>query len=226
MRNAQMFDIDVSAMVDLKEALGATHNQLVGAYNRALKRTAKHLHRTSVMMMVEQLAVKKKTRVQKRIKPFIKERNSQKEGKSLSNLTLGSVKLWYGLNAFRVHELRGQMKSPRKTKQQRDPATGQFMPAKKGARGASFIPKGKGLSPESFKDSFVATRYGDRSIWIRKDGGGIEEARIEIAEPMEDAIDDYIFDNIGPIFWKYFEQDLRGRVAGNVHFDPKKRKRV
>lgn len=226
MRNAQMFDINTSAMEALKIALGATQNQYVGAYNRALNRTAKHLYRVSTMMMLEELAVKKRSKIKRRIRPFVSTRSGGKEGSSFSGLKLGSVKLWYGLNPFKVHDLRGQMKSPRRTKQLRDPTTGRYLKTKKGTRGASFMPKGKGLQSMSFMDSFVAERYGFKSIWIRHERGGVEEARVDIAEPMEDAIDDYIFENIGPIFWKYFGEDLRSRVAANIHFDPKTRKRV
>ena len=45
-------------------------------------------------------------------------------------------------------------------------------------------------------------------------------------EALEDAIDDYIFENIGTVFIGFFEQDLRGRVKGNVHVDPKTGKRL
>lgn len=226
MPNAQMFDINFSAMESLTLALGASHNQYVGAYNRALNRTAKYLHKASMSMMLEELAVKKRSTIKRRVRPFITQRNSGAEGKSFSGLQLSSAKIWYGLNPFRVHELRGQMKAQRRVKQPRDPSTGRYLNTKKGARGSSFMPKGKGLMAQSFADSFVAERYGFKSIWIRHDRGGIEEARVDVAEPVEDAIDDYIFDNIGPVFWKFFEQDLRGRVAGNVHFDPKSGKRT
>ena len=39
-------------------------------------------------------------------------------------------------------------------------------------------------------------------------------------------IGDYIFENIGPVFMGFFEKDLRGRVKGNVHVDPKTGKRL
>lgn len=210
--NAQMFDIDMSALRELREAVGATQQQMLMAYNRALNRTAKHMHRVSVGMMIDALAVKKRKVANKRIKPFVKRRNFGKE----STGELSSAKIWYGLNDFRVHDLRGSMRKQRKQKQKRDPETGQFMKTKKGARGATFIPKSEGLHSMSWPDSFVAKRYSVKSIWIRREGGGVEEARVPVHEALEDAIDDYIFENIGSVFMRYFEQDLRGRVAGNV----------
>lgn len=210
--NAQMFDIDMSALYSLRESLSASQNQMIMAYNRALNRTAKHMHRVSVAMMIESLGVKSRKAVKHRIKPFVKRRNYSKEGGG----DLSSAKIWYGMNDFRVHDLKGSMRNPRKQTQERNPETGQFMRTKKGARGATFIPKAEGLHAMSWPDSFVAKRYGSKSVWIRRAGGGIEEARVPVHEELEDAIDEYIFENIGTVFMRYFEQDLRGRVAGNV----------
>ncbi|EEZ0855319.1 hypothetical protein E9D52_003998, partial [Escherichia coli] len=78
----------------------------------------------------------------------------------------------------------------------------------------------------SWPDSFVAKRYGAKSVWIRLARGGIEEARVPVHDALEDAIDDYIFENIGSVFMGFFEKDLRGRVKGNVHVDPKTGKRL
>ncbi|MCC4040355.1 hypothetical protein LL061_08640 [Escherichia coli] len=220
--NAQMFDIDVSALEQLKVEISATQHQMLMAYNRALNRTAKHMHRISVGMIIESLAVKGRKAAERRIKPFVKRRTPSKE--SIGDLS--SVKLWYGLNDFRVHNLKGRMQNPRKQKQPRDPETGMFLKTKKGARGATFIPKSAGLAMMSWPDSFVAKRYGEKSIWLRRDRGGIEEARVPVHEALEDAIGDYIFENIGPVFMGFFEQDLRGRVKGNVHVDPKTGKRL
>lgn len=211
--NAQMFDIDTSALQLLRQQMDASQNQMLMAYNRALNRTAKHMHRVSVGMMLETLAVKSRKKVTKRVRPFVKRRNYKKE----STGELSSAKIWYGLNDFRVHDLRGSMRKQTRQKQPRNADNGQFMKTKKGARGATFIPKGEKLGAMGWPDSFVAKRYGYKSIWLRRNGGGIEEVRVPVHEALEDAIDDYIFENIGPVFMRYFEQDLRGRVAGNVH---------
>lgn len=208
-RNAQMFDIDTSVLQGLRDALGATQGQMLDAYARALKRTTKYLHRMSVAMVLDELAVKKRSTVLRRVKPFIKQRNRSAE----SSGELSKAKIWYGLSSFRVSELKGSLKGPRKKAQKRD-EKGRFVKGK-GGGSSIFRPKGKGLSAQTYPNAFVAERYGRRSVWIRT-GTGITEARVDVAEPVEDAIDDYIFDNIGEIFMRYYEQDLRGRVAGNV----------
>ena len=220
--NAQMFDIDVSALEQLRVEISATQHQMLMVYNRALNRTAQHMHRISAGMILTALAAKNHKAVDKRIKPFIKRRNFTKEGAG----DLSSAKLWYGLNDFRVSELKGRLQNPRRQKQPRDLETGLFLKTKKGARGATFTPKSAGLAMMSWPDSFVAKRYGAKSVWIRLDRGGIEEARVPVHDALEDAIDDYIFENIGPVFMGFFEKDLRGRVKGNVHVDPKTGKRL
>ncbi|HFO3650499.1 TPA: hypothetical protein ACHJQ2_003656 [Escherichia coli] len=221
--NAQMFDIDMSALTGLRDAVEATEHQMIMAYNRALNRTAKHMHRVSVSMIIDALGLKSRKVANKRTQQFIKRRDYSKEGAG----DLSSVKLWYGLDDFRIHNLRGTMRQPRTGKQERDPETGQFLKKKKTVAGASFTPKSSSLSAMGWPDSFVATRFGYRSIWKQVNGGrNIEEMRIPVHEALEDAIDDYIYQNIGPAFMAYYEQDLRGRVAGSVHVNAKTGKRL
>ena len=185
--NAQMFDIDVSALEQLRVEISATQHQMLMVYNRALNRTAKHMHRISAGMILTALAAKNHKAVDKRIKPFIKRRNFTKEGAG----DLSSAKLWYGLNDFRVSELKGRLQNPRRQKQPRDLETGLFFENQKGARRGNFYTqKLQGHGPMmSWPDSFVAKRYGAKSVWIRLDRGGIEEARVPVHDALEDAID-------------------------------------
>lgn len=202
----QLFDIDVSAMESLKYALNATQGQYIGAYNRALTRTVSKLYRDSVLMMLQQVGAKKKTKVQRRIKPFKRQRSGGEEGSSLSGLKIQGAKIWYGLDPFRLHEVKGKINGP-----------GRRGKGKQKTGKVSFIPAGKGLRPTNYDDAFVGKRYGYRSVWIRGTDGRIREARVPIADGMEDAIDDHIYENIGPIFWRYFEQELNARVKANIH---------
>ena len=68
----------------------------------------------------------------------------------------------------------------------------------------------------SWPDSFVAKRYGAKSVWIRLARGGIEEARVPVHEALEDAIDDYIFEKKHwPRFHGLFLRKIcAGRVKG------------
>ncbi|WP_368750149.1 hypothetical protein [Klebsiella aerogenes] len=225
MPNAQAFNINLSGLEGLKAALGASHNQFVGAYNRALNRTLKKLYRKSISLFNQEISLEDKNAIEKRVKSYLLTKNIN-TGMSFSGLTLGSAKIWFGLNSFKVHELKGKIKGQKRVKQPRDPVTGRFLKTRKGARGASFMPKGKGLSAMSFPDSFAAEIKGVNSIWIRNSRGYIREAKVAIDKPMIDAISRYIFNNIEPVFWGYFEKDLRSRVSGNITFDPKTGKRV
>lgn len=211
----QIFDIDVSAMESLKHALNATQGQYIGAYNRALTRTVSKLYRDSVMLMLQEVGAKKKTKVRRRIKAFKRQRSSS-EGRSFSGLKIQGAKIWYGLDPFRIHEVKGKINGPG-----RGGGKGKKQSGKVG-----FIPAGKGLRPINYDSAFVGKRYGYRSIWIRGTDGRIREARIPIADGMEDAIDDHIADNIGPVFWRYFEQELNARVAANIHVNAKSGKRI
>lgn len=210
--NAQMFDIDTSALLQLQKQFGATQDQMLMAYNRALKRTAKHMHRVSVSMLMAGLAAKKRKYVDKRVKDFLIRRNSSKE--KIGDMSC--VKLWYGLDDFRVYQLRGSMRDAPKKKPAHDSENGEFIKKKRGQPGATFVSKAKGLASTTFEDSFVGERYGYNSIWIKIPRGGVKEGRVSVHEALEEAIDEYIFENIGPVFMRYYEQDLKGRVAGGI----------
>ncbi|MCQ5216528.1 hypothetical protein NE680_26040, partial [Escherichia coli] len=66
--NAQMFDIDVSALEQLRVEISATQHQMLMVYIRALNRTAKHMHRISAGMILTALAAINHKAVDKRIK--------------------------------------------------------------------------------------------------------------------------------------------------------------
>lgn len=215
MRNSSSIDIDSSSLDSLKISLGATDKQFIGAYNRALNRTIKKLYRQSLSLFQAQISLTDKKEVERRVKSFLRDKNIR-GGVYFSGVTLGSGKVWIGLDPVGVHKLRGKIRAQKAVKQARNPKTGRFMPTRKGARGASFLPRGKGLHAVGFPNSFEGEVKGVNSIWIRNSSGYVHEAKMAINEPMTDAITNHIFSNIGPMFWKYFEQDLRGRVAGNV----------
>ncbi|WP_234262260.1 hypothetical protein [Klebsiella aerogenes] len=210
----QLFDINVAAMESLKHALNATQGQYIGAYNRALTRTVSRLYRESIKLMLQEIGVKKKTKVERRIKAFKRQRSGS-EGRSFSGLKIQNAKIWYGLDPFRLHEVKGKINGPGRGGGRGKQKTGRV----------SFVPAGKGLRPSTYEDAFVGKRYRYRSVWIRGADGRIREARVPIADGMEDAIDNHIANNIGPVFWHYFEQDLNARVAAGVHIDAKSGKR-
>lgn len=199
------FTINVDELRAIQAAVGATESQFIAAYNKALKQTAAKLYRQSAQLMMQVTGAKGQDMRKRRVRYFV---SKMAKGKS------GGGKIWFGLNDVPVSFLKGTMKGPRKIKRRRD-ERGRFIKAK-GARGATFTPKGMGLYPTSFPDSFVATIKNKRSIWVRNSSGFINEARMSIAEPMTSAIGSGIFPDAGNILLDYFMKDLRGRVAGGI----------
>ncbi|EGX6617173.1 hypothetical protein NKL93_001091 [Salmonella enterica] len=201
------FHIDFSDLDNIRESAGATKSQMIGAFNRALKRTAAKLKRESVAMMIGEVAIKGKPK--KRVKSFVE--NAGNEG-----LDPGTGKIWFGLNDVQISGLKGRMKYPRGIPvddRERD-SRGRFV-KENGSRGATFIPASKNLHPTTFLNSFVGTVRGRKSIWIRSSGGHVNEAKLPIYEPMLSGVG-AISAEAGEMLMKYYEQDLRGRVAGGV----------
>ncbi|EIQ0070014.1 hypothetical protein LUG81_002901 [Salmonella enterica] len=202
------FTIDFSELDNIRESAGATKSQMIGAFNRALKRTAAKLQRESVAMMIAETGIRGKPK--KRVKSFVE--NAGKEGGDP-----GAGKIWFGLNDVQVSGLKGRMKSPKGiaiADRKRD-ARGRFE-KENGSRGATFIPANKNLHPTTFLNSFVGTVRGRKSIWIRGSSGRhVNEASLPIYKPMLSGVE-VISDEAGELLMKYYEQDLRGRVAGGV----------
>ena len=202
------YTIDFSDLDNIRESAGATKSQMIRAFNRALKRTAAKLQRESVAMMIAETGIRGKPK--KRVKSFVE--NAGKEGGDP-----GSGKIWFGLNDVQVSGLKGRMKSPKGitiADRKRD-ARGRFE-KESGSRGATFIPAIKNLHPTTFLNSFVGTVRGRKSIWIRGSSGRhVNEASLPIYKPMLSGVE-VISDEAGELLLKYYEQDLRGRVAGGV----------
>lgn len=202
------FQINFSELDNLRQAAGATKSQMIGAFNRALKRTAAKLQRESVAMMIAETGAKGKPK--KRVKTFVK--NAGKEGSDP-----GAGKIWFGLNDVQVSGLKGRMKSPKGiaiADRKRD-ARGRFE-KESGSRGATFTPANKNLHPTTFLNSFVGTVRGRKSIWIRGSSGRhVNEAKLPVYKPMLAGVQ-VISTEAGELLMKYYEQDLRARVAGGV----------
>lgn len=199
------FNIDFSDLNNIRKLAGATESQMIAAFNRALKRTAAKLKRDSVAMMISEVSIKGAAR--KRVKSFAE--NGGKEW-------MGVGKIWFGLDDVQVSGLKGRMKYPPGIPiedRERD-SRGRFV-KENGSRGGTFIPASKNLHPTTFLNSFVGTVRGRESIWIRSSSGHVNEAKLPIYKPMLSGIE-VISAEAGELLMKYYEQDLRGRVAGGV----------
>lgn len=201
------FFVDVSQLRAIQAVVGASEKQMVAAYNRALKKTVQKLYRESIAMMIGEIGAKNKNAVKQRIKSYTSNVNG-------SGKVAGTGRIWFGLNDFPVSLMKGSMRNPRKIKRKRD-ERGRFLPAK-GARGATFIPKASNINAISFPDSFVGVVKGKKSIWVRHENGHITEAKSPIFDSVEQGIDGDIFNHATDDLMKYFEQDLRGRMAGGI----------
>lgn len=204
------FYVDFSDINKIRESAGASQGQMIAAFNRALKRTAAKLQRQSVALMISETAARSKSRTNRRVRAFTV--LASKDGAKP-----GSGKVWFGLNDMPVGDLKGRIRSQRKikTEDRKRDSRGRFI-EEKGSRGATFIPAASGLNATTYLNSFAGTVRGKKSIWIRSGNGHVHEAMLPIHHQLMDKVGDEIGSEAGEMLMKYYEQDLRGRVAGGI----------
>ena len=197
--------IDTAQFDALRAALGASEAQSRAAYARAVRQTAAKLERISRETMISGTGVKGKQLVRSRIRVSISKAKGEHPG---------GGRIWFGLDSIPVSKLRGKIKAQGKRKPRRGD-DGRFIKGR-GERGASFTPSASDLAPVSFPHSFVAKRFGRRTIWVRNSAGHITEARVPIFEPMKSEIETRVFPHAGELLLNYFAKGLRDRVAGGI----------
>ncbi|HGL6841573.1 TPA: hypothetical protein ACKFTL_004226 [Citrobacter koseri] len=203
-------DIDVDAIWGIAESIGATQKQFRAAYSRALKRTAATLRKKAMADLKDGLAPRSINLVRRRLLSFRLDRGSR----------LDNFRLWFGLNAIKVKDLKGRIFGrirPHHTR--RDKNTGRFIKARRQADNAGFTPKGRLLSARTFENGEVARsrRENRRTVVIRDpQTRRTHEAEIDIYEPMLNYIEDNAFAEAMEIFMHHFETDLRGRVKARI----------
>lgn len=206
------FYIDMSELRAIQAAVGATEGQFIAAYNKAMKQTANRLGKESAALTMKVIGAKDRTIIQRRVRPHLTRMTAGNKD--------GGGKIWFGLNAVPVSELKGRMKAPRQVKRKRD-KRGRLVKSRRGARGATFTPKSAALNSVSFPDSFVGVIKEKKTIWIRGKAKSVFEARVPVYDAMIDAIGKGIFPQAGAMLLDYFSKDIRGRVAGGVHLNGK-----
>ncbi|EKZ5661575.1 hypothetical protein REX01_000706 [Klebsiella aerogenes] len=203
-------DIDVDAIWRIAEKVGATQKQFRAAYSRALRRTAATLRKKAMADLKTGLAPRSLNLVRRRLLSFRLDRGSQ----------LDNFRLWFGLNAIKVKDLKGRINGRvRPHHSRRDKTTGRFIKARRQAENAGFTPKGSLLSPRTFENGEVARsrRENRRTVVIRDpDTRRTHEAEIDIYEPMLNYIEDNAFAEAMEIFMHHFESDIRGRVKAKI----------
>ncbi|BBG61684.1 hypothetical protein NVI2019_PEGOAJLN_01215 [Providencia alcalifaciens] len=209
-----LFDIDVDALRQIVEQVGATQHQYRLAYSRALKRTASKIRQQSSALLKSGLAPRKMKELQRR---FFARRIKRGAG-------LDEMSFWFGLNAIKVTRLRGRSvgKIPPRHRR-RDKRTGRFIPAAQRRQYvARFEPKGQRLLSQSYPYGVVGrTRQGQRTIKVRDPlTRRWREALIDIAPALHDHLEDTLFAECVAVFMKEFESDIRRRVKHNITVKP------
>ncbi|WP_227317440.1 hypothetical protein [Cedecea davisae] len=203
-------DIDLSALQQVQSVLGATQKQFEMAYSRALKRTAVTLQKLARAEMKAGVSPRSMNQVRRRLMHFRHGRSGNK---------MDEIKLFFGLNAIKVKDLKGRIKGKVLPHHDiRDPVTGRYT-AGEGTRRVvappTFTPAGD-MPTQTFEGGFVGkTRKGRRTIF-QKSGRSLREAEVSIYAPMLDRIEDKVFAEAMEIFMHHFESDLRGRVRQRI----------
>lgn len=203
-------DIDVNAIWGIAEQIGATQKQFRAAYTRALSRTAATLRKKAMADLKDGLAPRSMDLVRRRLLSFRLERGSQ----------LDNFRLWFGLNAIKVKDLKGRISGrirPRHSR--RDKLTGRYIKATRQTQEVGFAPKGNLLSSQTFTNGEVARSRRDkqRTVVIRDpQTRRTREAEVDIYEPMLNYVEDNAFAEAIDIFMHHFESDIRGRVKAKI----------
>lgn len=203
-------DIDVKAIWRIAENIGATQKQFRAAYSRALRRTAATLRKKAMADLKDGLAPRSMNLVRRRLLSFRLDRGSQ----------LDNFRLWFGLNAIKVKDLKGRISGRvRPHHNRRDKSTGRYIKARRQAQDAGFAPKGNLLASQTSTNGEVARSRRDnrRTVVIRDpDTRRTREAEVDIYEPMLNYVEDNAFAEAMDIFMHHFESDIRGRVKAKI----------
>ena len=206
-----LVDIDTKALLNIALAVGANHKQYRSAYSRALKRTAVTLRKQAMANIKTGLAPRSLTMVRKRLLSFRYSRGAM----------LDEAKLWFGLNAIKVKDLKGRIRGRiRPHHSLRDPNTGRYSPARRtSTTDVGFEPKGSLLESVSFINGEVArARHNNRRTVVIRDPQSrrTKEAEVDIYAPMLDYIEDNAFAGVIEVFMHHFQSDIKGRVKGKI----------
>lgn len=203
-------DIDIDAIWKIASHIGATQKQFRAAYSRALQRTAATLRKRTMAGMKEGIAPRSLTMARKRLLSFRVGRGSE----------LDEFRLWFGLNAIKVKDLKGKVIGrvlPHHNR--RDKKTGRYIASRRKRKAAGFAPNGALLKTQTWPDGEVARtrKEGRRTVVIRDPKTHrTREAEVDIYEPMLNFIEDNAFAEAMEIFMHHFNSDIRGRVKSKV----------
>ena len=178
--------LDMQSLHDIREIFGATQEQMLMAYTRALRRTEVTLRKKIQAIINSDIAPENKEKLRKRLMSF----RTMRAGREL-----GDLKLWFGLNQFRVKDLKGTVVGdilPHHVL--RDPYTGRFARGPQAAGPPpAFKPKGGALSSKVWPGGFIRRDdEGRKRIYTRR-GNYAREATINAHAGLLDVVEGDIF---------------------------------
>ncbi len=185
----QIFDIDLEELEAIQNELAATKQEMLKAYNRALRRTAVTIRSISAKMAKETIQAKQQKNIRQLIKDYL---DSETKG------DLKSLRFWFGLDDMSVHTLKGSLRQNK--------------------TGATFTPKARNLPRQQSDRGFVLTggKIGNQRMMFDRFGkqkGKYRVMRVPIAESMKSKIEEDVYSQITEIFLNHFSTDLKGRIA-------------
>ncbi|ECH9261666.1 hypothetical protein E1L19_19510 [Salmonella enterica subsp. enterica] len=214
-RRDLLVDIDDGAVLDVIARIGGSKTQIRKAWSVALKKTASKL-RMDAMKEVRTFIAPRSPRVFKRrvlVPPLIRGGGDE----------FDAAKIWFGLNAIKVRDLRGRISGRRSEERHtlRD-ARGRFAPATRRRRDVRFTPAGA-MPAQTFENAYVSGFESENSrgrisrratIMVRQSGGRrrVREAEVDIYDVMANRIEDFVFPQAEALIMKNFEHELRFRV--------------
>lgn len=186
---SQLFDIDLEELEAIQSELAATKQEMLKAYNRALRRTAVTVKSMASKLAKDTIQAKKLSYIRKRLKDYVVNEGSGE---------LRSLRFWFGLDDMSVHTLKGSLR--------------------KNKLGATFTPKSSELARQQSDRGFVLSggKLGKQRLMFTRFGqqrGKYRVMRVPIASAMKSSIEDEIYSQITDIFLKHFTADLKGRIA-------------
>lgn len=188
------FDIDLSLLEEIKDALEANEHQMLAAFNLAINRTAITMKKMASTKLQSEIQAKNLKLIKSRFQAFSKLKSTKKIHYSHWR-ELDELKLWFGLNDVRVGHLKGRIK-------------------KTGENESSF--NSTSLGSQRFKGSRIQKRYGRRSIFLQN-GRSSPEAKVALEDELQVMIEDDVFSQLTDVFMQHFETDLKGRVKTGMN---------
>lgn len=213
-------DIDLQVLQQIAVAAGANHKQYRNAYSRALKRTLAKSLRSARGDLKAGLAPRDMKMIEKRVLSYQGSRGTITD----TSNKLGEGKIWFGLNAIKVKDLKGRVKGrTRPHHNRRDPQSGRFIAARRRKLNeVGFEPKGALLPAMNFPDGEVARskKEGRRTVLIRDpQTRRAREAEIDIYAAVLDHLEDHSFPDMATNFYREFTNDIRGRIKKRIDLD-------